>query len=286
MELLNFYSFFSIPDPPALGKDCCALAQELELKGTILLAPEGMNLALSGKSSALDIFLKEKTAPYTALDPARLRRAAVQEPAYRRLRLKIKAEIINSSFGLTLKENKRNEDTYIEPQKFHAWAQNKDICLLDIRNDYEFKIGTFRNALRLPLNEFSQLPMLFEYLEAYRKQDIVTFCTGGVRCEKAVPLLKKKGFRAFQLHGGILHYLEKHANRQDSLWQGECFVFDERVALNAKLEKGSYEWCKRCGQPSQSGVCVICGSAVRTRSQNRVHGCTRFWTEQKLRDGA
>ena len=258
MELLNFYSFFSVVDPPSLGRDWHALAQELDIKGTILLAPEGVNLTLSGKSLALDIFLKEKVLPHTALDSALLRRTAGQDSAHHKLKLKIKTEIINSNFGLSLKEIEENKNTYIKPGNFHALVQNKEVCLLDVRNDYEFMIGTFRNALRLSLNEFSQFSKFLKYLEPYHKQNIVTFCTGGVRCEKAVSLLKKKGFRAFQLQGGILHYLEKYGRQKNSLWQGECFVFDERVALNAKLERGSYEWCKYCGQPSRSGICVIC----------------------------
>ena len=122
-------------------------------------------------------------------------------------------------------------------------------------------IGSFRNSIRLPLNEFSRLSQLLRrgHLEAYRKKNILTFCTGGARCEKAIPLLREKGFRAFQLEGGILRYLEKYGKEKKNLWEGECFVFDERVSVNTKLEKGSYEWCKRCGQPSRSGICVICG---------------------------
>lgn len=258
MELLNFYSFFPITDPASLAQDWRALGEKLDLKGSLLFAPEGVNVSLNGEACALDIFLKEKLASRITIDPALLRRTKTKGSVYSKLKVKLKTEIIHSNFGIGAIERERNRNTYIEPEKFHAMAKRKNVCLVDMRNDYEFMIGTFRGALCLPLKEFCQLPRLFEYLEAYREQDILIFCTGGVRCEKALPLLRKKGFRAFQLYGGILRYLEKYGKQKDRLWQGECFVFDERVALNAELEKGSYEWCGTCGQPSQSGVCVLC----------------------------
>ena len=259
IELLNLYNFFPVVDPLALGKDCYALARDLELKGSILFAPEGCNLALSGKPAALDSFLKEKILLHTSIAPAYLRRTKIKEQAYSKLKLKLKEELVKSDFKLSEKERRTLEGSYLSPEKFQALAENEKICFLDLRNDYESMIGTFRGALCLALNEFSQLTKLLSSIEPYRDRDLVTFCTGGVRCEKAVPLLKREGFRAFQLEGGILHYLEKYGKKEENLWEGECFVFDERVSLNAKLEKGSYEWCKHCGQPSRSGVCVICG---------------------------
>ena len=127
-----------------------------------------------------------------------------------------------------------------------------------MRNDYESQIGSFRNSLILPMNEFTELPNHLENLVKHRNKHILTFCTGGVRCEKTIPLLKKNGFQVSQLHGGILNYLEKYGERKDSLWEGECFVFDDRVSITSRFERGSYEWCPACGQPFRNGKCVVC----------------------------
>ena len=171
--------------------------------------------------------------------------------------MKIKPEIIHSRFELK-SEYKPSTESYIHPEDFHKMAQKDEVVLLDVRNEYETAIGSFKNALCLSLDEFHKLPQHITKLEPYRHKLLLTFCTGGVRCEKAVLLLEQKGFQVKQLYGGILHYLEKYGKQAKHLWQGECFVFDDRVAINAKLQTGSYMWCEHCGQPSRDGVCVVC----------------------------
>ena len=253
MELLNYYSFFEIKDSQAFGEDCYAFANKLDLCGTVLVAPEGLNLALCGTKENLDTFLAEKVP--AKLDTSLLRRKDVPKNVFKKLKLKVKPELVTSSFPTA---SATNEGTYLSPEDFHRLSAQEDTVLLDMRNDYEFAIGSFQGSHFLPLQEFSNLPKLTKYLEKIKGKKLLTFCTGGVRCEKAVPLLKEQGFSAFQLHGGILHYLEKFREKKDNIWYGECFVFDDRVSLTDKLEKGSYEWCERCGQPSRQGQCVSC----------------------------
>ena len=282
MELLNVYSFFTIRDPQRYGQECYLQARARNIKGTLLIAKEGINWALCGISTDLDAFLDAITqALQLKLDSNCIRRSVLRQAVFRKLKLKIKTELVTSHFDKYLTPQKFNANgkpingktmpntvkhamaanhcaNYLSPAEFHKFAQQKDAMLLDMRNDYEYAIGSFRGALQLPLNEFHELPQHITQLEAYRSKTLLTFCTGGVRCEKAVPLLLQHGLRAYQLHGGILHYLEKYSQRVDSLWQGECFVFDDRVAVRPDLQDGSYQWCSDCGQPSRNGVCVIC----------------------------
>ncbi len=270
MELINFYSFIFVSDPTSFGKDFYHFALDLDLKGTILVAPEGMNIALTGEKEKLDSFLEKKIAVHTKLEPSFLRRCLLQKPAYRKLKLKIKEELVCSRFPKTKEINLGS--SHLTPEEFQNWLERDDILLVDMRNDYEYAIGSFQGALHLPLNEFSQLPSRYTQLiedsldlrkhtqdELPKKKKIVTFCTGGVRCEKAVPFLKSRGFDAYQLKGGILHYLEKYGQKKENRWVGECFVFDNRVAVNTSLAQGSYVWCEHCGQPNKDGICVICG---------------------------
>ena len=205
---------------------------------------------------------------HTELDSAVFRRSSLPNSVHRKLKLKIKSELITSRFPV---EKKQNDGTYLSPQEFQKQLQKGDICLVDMRNHYETAIGTFKKALRFPLREFSELPKAYTHIESHikkfhgkngkngKKKNVLTFCTGGVRCEKAVPFFRSKGIEAFQLHGGILHYLEKYGGKSSSYWEGECFVFDDRVSVTPQFEAGSYSWCSRCGQPSRSGVCVVCG---------------------------
>lgn len=260
LELLNFYSFFIINEPKKLAQEWYRCAKNIDLLGTILVAPEGVNLSLCGKKENIEKFIKEHIITKTAIDPAILRRTKLKQKSHRKLKLKLKTEIVTSRFDKSQKLKKRNANhTYIKPDHLDALADDKDVLFVDLRNDYEFALGTFKNALCLPMNEFHDLPKLLDNLQEYKDKKLVTFCTGGVRCEKAIPLLEKQGFKAYQLHGGILHYLEKYGQREKNLWEGECFVFDDRVSVNTKLEQGSYEWCELCGQPSRSGCCVVCG---------------------------
>ena len=261
MELLNIYSFFTVEDPQAFGETCYAKATELELTGTLLFAKEGVNWALSGLTENLEKFLAIPEVESIAMDPNCLRRTKLKAPAFRKLKLKVKEEIVTSHFNVGIKEE-QNKEAYLSPEEFQKIAlapkEEGKALLLDMRNDYEYAIGTFEGALHLPLNEFHELPQHIEELAPYRGRPLLTFCTGGVRCEKAIPLLRKHGFQAYQLHGGILHYLEKYGETAENLWKGECFVFDDRVAVTSQMQKGSYHWCSKCGQPSHNNVCVVC----------------------------
>ncbi len=281
VELLSFYAFHRIEEPEKSAKAYYSAAKELELTGTIVMAPEGINIALCGTRKNLDLFLYQKLEAACQPHAAVLRRFQLQNPVYKNLVLKRKAEIVSSRFGFACTGDRAG---HLSPDEFYNMAmQNAEASLLlDLRNTYETSIGSFKGALHLKLQEFHELPQRIDALSPYKKHKLLTFCTGGVRCEKALPLLKAAGFEAYQLHGGILGYLEScrpqaiqgHdglGNQQSAgereemkrkrreLWQDECFVFDNRVSLTKELEQGSYEWCKRCGQASRNGICTMCG---------------------------
>ncbi len=309
IELINFYKFFPIEKPQQLGEELYLQARCLGLRGTLIVAAEGCNLALCGSPYGIDRFLQylaemigatlavakagEKSDPATVtaspakiINRAHLRRSKSSESPYRRLSLKLRPEIITNRFInlpsdmlfnmppdtpsdmpsdilFNMPSNRgtpfgrTNCDlTRISPQQFHQRASDPDTLLVDMRNYYEWAIGSFRSALHLPMGRFSELPLMLPLLWPHRERELLTFCTGGIRCERAVSFLQDCRFpRVRQLDGGILHYLEIFP---DGLWEGECFVFDKRVSVNRQLEQGSCQLCKCCGQAMQKGSCTVC----------------------------
>lgn len=256
-EMLVFYRFYQVDDPAAVGERWLELAGELELTGTFIFAHEGTNSALAGPTAALDAFI-ERTAGEFDWDAARSKRLPLDAAGspYGKLKLKLKPEIC--TFGHD-SDHALNEGRYISPEDFHRLADDPDVVLLDTRNNYEARIGTFRGARLIDMEHFRELPDHLDELEDLRGKRVIGFCTGGIRCEKAIPYLREKGFDAYELEGGILDYLRRYP---DGHWQGECFVFDDRYSVTADLRKGSYEPCERCGQPSRDpDGCVICDAA-------------------------
>lgn len=255
-EIINFYKFHPIEAPQEFGQRWGDRARESGLAGTVLVAPEGHNLMLAGAPEATAQFLAAFDAA-VGVDPAGLKRHVSERRPFKKLLVKVKPEIIKTSWQADLS---LNAGTFIEPDALDEFARDPDVLFVDMRNDYEFEVGAFRGALPLPMNEFHELPQLLEHLEPYKQRKLVTYCTGGVRCEKAVPFLKSRGFeQVYQIHGGILAYLEKHP---DGLWDGECFVFDERVTVTTRLERGGYQFCESCGQPAKLGaaLCARCAA--------------------------
>ena len=153
LELLNFYSFFIINEPKKLAQEWYRCAKNIDLLGTILVAPEGINLSLCGKQKNIGKFLKENIAAKTTIDPSILRRTKLKQKPYRKLKLKLKTEIVTSKFDKSQKIKKQNANhTYIKPEDLNALADDKNVLFLDLRNDYEFALGTFKNAICLPMN--------------------------------------------------------------------------------------------------------------------------------------
>ena len=241
------YKFVSLPDFRELKQPLLQRCLELRLKGTFLLAPEGINGAVAGSREDVEGILRYLCAEprFAGLEHKESR---ADECPFHRMKVKLKQEIV--SLGMEGIDPEKTRGRYVEPEDWNAVINRPDTLVLDIRNQYESDIGGFKNAVSPQTGTFREFP---EYAEKNLNPDdhtrIAMFCTGGIRCEKASSYLLSRGFReVVQLQGGVLNYLEK-VDRQDSLWEGECFVFDNRVAINHDLAEGDYEQCFACRRP-------------------------------------
>jgi UPF0176 protein len=246
-----FYRFCAMEQLPALRRELLELAQPLQVLGTILLASEGVNGTISGPSAGVRAVL-QRLRRCPGLEPleAKLSRAPLQ--AFHRLKVRLKREIV--SMGCPSVKPAEQVGTYVPPQQWDHLISDPDTLVIDTRNAYEVAIGTFAGAIDPGTANFREFPDWVERelrpLVADRQpKAIAMFCTGGIRCEKASAYLLQQGFSdVHHLQGGILRYLEEIPESASS-WRGECFVFDQRVALNHRLEPGSHRLCHACGLP-------------------------------------
>ncbi len=236
MNILNIaaYKFVTIPaeELKTLRDTLKAETLRLELKGTILLSPEGINLFLAGVVENIEAFINYLAEMSYTQNLTYKKSLSATQP-FKRMLVKIKKEII--AFGISSVQPEKFTAPRISPQTFKQWlAERRDVVVLDTRNDYEIQHGTFANATQLNLQHFRDFPAAVEKLDpALKETPIVTFCTGGIRCEKAAAWLLQAGYqKVYQLDGGILNYF---AECGTAYYQGECFVFDERIALDAEL---------------------------------------------------
>lgn len=237
-RVVNFYEFKALGTAealPALKEKLRQMLTDHSVFGTIIIAEEGFNASLCGSVERLRSFLLEFEE---LLDTKVFPKSSFCEASpFRKHEVKIKPEIV------TLKQTvdvSLGEGTHVDASEWNDVISNPDVFVLDARNDYEFRSGTFRNAVNPETEKFSDLPSYIEEnLDPEKHKKIAMFCTGGIRCEKFAPFLLAKGFESiYQLKGGILTYLEE-IPKDASLWEGECFVFDERVTVNEELEQGS-----------------------------------------------
>ena len=219
---------------------------QLEIKGTILLAPEGINFFLSGtRPQLLPILQIIRSIP--GLAEIQPKESPGSAQPFQRMLVKIKKEIV--SFGVPEVDPSRHPSPKISPTQLKQWLDEKrPITLLDVRNEYEIRMGTFQGALNPKISNFRDFPKAVETLDPKLKsQPLVMFCTGGIRCEKAGPLMERQGFKnIFQLDGGILKYFEEMGGDH---FQGECFVFDERVGVDSQLQETDSVLCYNCEMP-------------------------------------
>lgn len=231
---ISAYKFCPLEDLPALKPKLLAEANARQLKGTVLISPEGINLFVAGVTAEVDAFVEFlRTLPGLAdLTPKRSESAS---PPFGRMRVKIKKEII--AFGIAGIDPARQPSRKLSPQILRQWLdEGRPLTLLDTRNEYEIERGTFRGAVVPGIRHFRDFPRAVSRLPATLKdQPIVMFCTGGIRCEKAGPFMEREGFReVFQLDGGILKYFEECGGAH---FEGDCFVFDERGGVDAALRE-------------------------------------------------
>ena len=243
----TFYRFAALPDYRALREPLARLCADFDLKGTILLAGEGINATVAGSRRAVDAVLEHLRAD-TRLADLRARESVHPNQPFRRMKVRLKGELI--SMGLPAADPRRSAGQRVPPDAWNALISNPDVLVVDTRNDYEVAIGSFQGALNPATARFRDFPdYVRRNLDPGRHTKVAMFCTGGIRCEKASAHLLDQGFQeVYQLEGGILAYLESVPEAK-SLWNGECFVFDERVALSHGLRQGRHELCLGCGRP-------------------------------------
>ena len=243
----TFYRFTALQDYRALREPFSRLCADLEIKGTILLASEGINATVAGSRRAIDALLGYLRADIRLAD-LRARESVHPSQPFRRMKVRLKRELI--SMGWPEADPRRSAGHRVPPGAWNALISDPDVLLVDTRNDYEVAIGSFQGALNPATERFRDFPdYVHRHLDPARHTKVAMFCTGGIRCEKASAHLLDQGFQeVYQLEGGILAYLESIPEAQ-SLWNGECFVFDDRVALSHGLRQGRHELCLGCGRP-------------------------------------
>ncbi len=239
------YKFVRLEDCPALRDSLHDVCQSLDIKGTLLLAEEGINGTVAGSRSSIDTLLALLRDDPRFADLEH-KESQAQTLPFKRLKVRIKPEIV--TLGVADADPTRQVGEYVEPADWNALIADPDVLVLDTRNDYEYAIGSFRAAIDPGIQNFQEFPAYIRQHHAHaRKRRIATFCTGGIRCEKATAFLLAEGFeQVYHLKGGILKYLEQ-VPAEESLWQGECFVFDERVSIGHGLVPGSAVLCPGCG---------------------------------------
>ena len=244
-EVLGFYKFTKIK---SLKKNKVLLQDFLikkEIRGTIIIANEGLNGTISGKSKNIEDIINKlkKIFSFKKFDNSNKSKSNFQP--FHKPKVKIKKEVVPMNLSLNSKE--RNLKTHLDPKEWNKLIKNKDTHIIDTRKPFEFDVGTFKGSVNPNVSNFRDFP---KYLNKLKKdKPVAMFCTGGIRCEKTAVNLKKKGFNnIFQLNGGILNYLKK-INTKESLWKGECFVFDNRISLKHGLKVGTYFMCSGCRKP-------------------------------------
>jgi len=272
------YRFVSLDNYTELRQPLLKQMLKNNIKGTLLLAREGINGTVAGTRSSIDVLLDWIRADHRLQD-LDCKFSYEDEMPFYRSRVKLKKEIV--TMGVEGIDPKRSAGTYVKPTDWNALISDPEITLVDTRNTYESGIGSFRNATLANTDSFRDFPQYAsDNLNPATHQKVAMFCTGGIRCEKSTAYLKQQGFKeVYHLQGGILKYLEE-VPESESLWQGECFVFDNRVSVNHALQKGSYDQCHACRLPItetdrqsnkyQQGVsCPACFDSSTESQRNR-----------------
>ena len=286
-KIITLYKFHEIQEPLKLQAALKKELKNLDILGTIIVGNEGINGTVSGTSINLDRAIERLKLHSKILD-LDLKESFSKKSPFLRLKIKIKDEIV------TMGKKNINPSTqageYINHKGWNALIEDKNTLLIDTRNSYEYAIGTFKNSINPKTANFKEFPEWVKkqkFSETDKKQKkVAMFCTGGIRCEKASAFMKNEGFeKVYHLKGGILKYLEETETR-NSLWQGECFVFDDRVSVKHDLSEGSYDLCHGCRMPiteqdklsSHYVKGVSCSNCVNEKTSSQIK---RYKTRQK-----
>ncbi|RMA77663.1 rhodanese-related sulfurtransferase [Umboniibacter marinipuniceus] len=241
------YRFTRLDDFKSLQQPLLDVLNQHDIRGTLLLASEGINGTVAGSQASIDALLAWFDQDQRLANIDHKLSFDDEQPFYR-TKVKLKKEIV--TMGVEGIDPKRVVGTYVKPKDWNALINQPDVVLVDTRNDYEVQIGTFKGALNPNTETFREFPdYVAKHLDPAKNKRVAMFCTGGIRCEKSTAYLKEQGFEeVYHLEGGILKYLEE-VPETETTWEGECFVFDNRVAVDHSLEKGSYDLCHGCRMP-------------------------------------
>ncbi len=275
--VFSFYRFIKINNKQHIKKLIDDYIKLKSIRGTILLANEGLNASISGKLYDLEntIIKLKRILKIRKLD---VKINQVSFLPFNRIKVRLKKEIV--SLGKGEIDVNKNTGKKISPSKWNNIIKMPEIKLIDTRNNYEIEIGKFNGAINPGTDNFREFPKKLKDLKIKKKDKIAIYCTGGIRCEKASAYLIKNGYKdIIQLDGGILNYLNYiKQNKEKSLWRGDCFVFDNRVSVNAKLLKGKYEQCYGCRHPISKKEMnskfykkgIYCPKCIKTRTQEQI----------------
>jgi UPF0176 protein len=247
-KVFGFYKFVKVK---SLKKNKDFLQKFLisnYIRGTIIIAKEGLNGTISGSIKDIDKTTKKLKSLFSFKQFDSSNESKSKFQPFHKPKVKIKKEIV--PMNLTINSKERNMKTHLDPKDWNKLIKNKDTHIIDTRKPFEYKVGTFKRSVNPNVNNFRDFP---KYLNKLKKnKPVAMFCTGGIRCEKTSVYLRNKGFKnIYQLNGGILNYLNK-IKKNESLWKGECFVFDNRISLKHGLKLGSYSMCSGCRMPISS----------------------------------
>jgi UPF0176 protein len=246
-----FYHFITLDNIKSLKTIIQDYCDNKSLKGTILLAQEGINGTISGKEDDIlgfHKFIKKDQKFSNAFKNLEYKSSWSNENPFYRMKVRLKKEIV--ALGIPEVSPTIKVGKYVKPEDWNSLINDPEVILIDTRNNYEVDIGTFNNAINPKTTSFREFPQYVKNnLKSKENKKIAMFCTGGIRCEKASSYMIEKGFKeVYHLQGGILKYLEE-VPKEKSLWQGECFVFDQRVAVTNELKEGQYSQCYACRHP-------------------------------------
>ena len=246
-QVVALYRFVRLDDYESMREPLLNFCLDRHIRGTLLLAHDGIHGTVAGSHSAIDELLNYLRADDRLAD-LDCKFSSHQERPFLRMKVKLKREIV--TMGQENIDPNVCVGRYASPQEWNALIDDPDVLVIDTRNEYEVEIATFAGAVNPHTNSFRECPDWVEQnLDPKKHKKVAMFCTGGIRCEKSTSLLVSRGFEdVWHLKGGILNYLEQ-TPEEDTRWEGECFVFDSRVAVNHQLEKGSYDQCFACRFP-------------------------------------
>lgn len=278
------YKFVALENFKEMRQPLLDAMLQNHIKGTLLLASEGINGTISGPREGIDALLAYLNSD-TRLNPISYKESLHNEQPFYRTKVKLKKEIV--TLGVEGIDPNQSVGTYVKPKDWNALISDPEVLVVDTRNDYEIEIGTFKHAVDPKTKTFREFPeYVAQNMDPAKHKKVAMFCTGGIRCEKSTAFMKQQGFsEVYHLEGGILQYLED-VPKDESLWEGDCFVFDNRVAVNHDLEKSHYDQCYGCRLPiteedkqsPQYEAGVTCPKCFGTHSEDQLE---RFREREK-----